>query len=207
MVQRKLSSFYSSFCARTDLLLHHFLLFPPCGPMLLGNVPVSTLLPYSRGYLVNRLFHLWGEFCRHVVTASALGGYKTLNGNKLTGAQGISNISDILAIIKEASLSGPGLRWGEPAWTVRKANKIQPVNLQQITLGISAVPYDEFRRVRNFIIHSNPHTRSEFDMLATRYSLFGASADDLLLHRLPGGATVMEGWVRDFQIAALDVVR
>ena len=189
------------------MLLHHFLLVPSQWPAVVGDVPISTLLPYSRGFLVNRLFHLWSEFCRHVVTASALGGYTTLSGVHLTGAQGITTISDILSTIKVNSISGPGLRWGDPSWTVQKANKIQPANLQQIKLGVGAVPYDDFRRVRNFIIHSNPHTRSEFDTVALRYSLFGVSSDDLLLHRLPGGATIMEGWVRDFQLAALDTVR
>ena len=189
------------------MLLRHFLLGPPHRPVLVNNVSVSTLLPYSRGFLVNRFFHLWGEFCRHVVTASALGGYTTLHGMHLTGAQGIANVFDILSTIKMTSISGPGLRWGDPSWTVQKANKIQPANLQQITLGVSAVPYDDLRRVRNFIIHSNPHTRSEFNSVALRYSLIGVTADGLLLHKLPGGATVMEGWVRDFQLAALETVR
>ena len=207
MAQRRLTSFYGSFHARTDLLLRDFLLVPPSPPVLLGQVSLDTLLSYSRSFLVNRFFHLWGEFCRHVVTASALGGYTTLGGVLLNNAHGIASLSDILNTINAPSITGPSLRWGDPTWTVGKASKIQPVNLQQIKLGVSAVPYEDVRRVRNYIIHSNPHTRSAFDMVAVKYSLIGVDSDDLLLHKLPGGATVMEGWVKDFQLAALDAVR
>ena len=188
-------------------MLRDFLLAPPSPTAGLRGVSIDALLAYSRGFLVNRFFHLWGEYCRHVVTASALGGYRTLGGVFLNGAQGITCVSDILSAIKKTSIVGPGLRWGDPTWTVRHAKKIQPVNLQQITLGVGAVPYEDVRRVRNFIIHSNPHTRSEFDSVALKYSLLGANADDLLLHKLPGGGTVMETWVRDFQSAALDAIR
>ena len=157
--------------------------------------------------MVNRFFHLWSEYCRHVVTASALGGYRTHSGVLLNNARGITCVSDLLNAIKTNSIVGPGLRWGDPKWTLNKANKIQPVNLQQIKLGVGAVPYEDVRRVRNYIIHSNPHTRAEFDSVAIKYSMLGANSDDVLLHRLPGGGTVMESWVKEFQSAALDAIR
>lgn len=207
MAQRKLTALYGNFHGRTDLLLRDFLLAPPSQSSELGGVSVDALLVYSRGFLINRFFHLWGEYCRHVVTASALGGCTTLSGAVLKNAQGITCVSDILDAIKRPSIVGPGLLWGDPMWTVRNANKIQPANLQQIKLGVGAVPYGDVRRVRNFIIHSNPHTRLEFDSVALKYSLLGANADDLLLHKLPGGGTIMETWVRDFQSAALDAIR
>ena len=207
MIQQNLASFYGSFYSRTNSLLRDFLLASPFPPTAIGGIPVETILHYSRGFLINRLFHLWGEFCRHVVVASALGGYRTLGGITLPGAPQIRSVSDILTTIQAQSIVGPGLRWGDPRWTTNKIGRIQPANLQQITLGVGAAPYDEFRRVRNFVIHSNPHTRLEFDAVTVTYSLMGVSADDLLLHRLPGGGTVMEGWVRDFQVAALNTVR
>lgn len=207
MAQSQLASFYSGFYARTDLLLRHFSITPLSPVTINEEVSFETLIRYSRGFLVNRLFHLWGEFCRHVVVASALGGYRTLGGVLLSGAPQIGNLDDILRMFNERSITGPRLRWGDPRWTVNNAKKIQPANLNQITLGIGAAPYDDFRRVRNFMVHSNPYTRSEFEMVAISYSLFGANAEDLLLHRLPGGGTVMESWVLDFQAAALNAVR
>ena len=168
---------------------------------------MTAMLTYSRGFLVNRLFHLWGEFCLHVIIASTLGGYRTLDGQHLSRGTHIASTADVLRAIKEQRLSGPGLRWGDPAWTANKLNQLGPANQSKISLGIGSAPYEDFRRVRNFVIHSNAHTRSQFDAVALKYLLVTISVNDLLFHGLPGGATVMEGWVRDFQDAALDVVR
>ena len=84
--------------------------------------------------------------------------------------------------------------------------------LAPITIQYSRSICYLFRQRINFTsnclkTHSNSYTRLGFDTVAVTYSLIGASVDDFLLHRLPGGGTVMEGWVRDFQDAALDAVR
>ena len=207
MAQRNLADFYGRFYGRTETLLLDFLVAPPSPPVTFGEMPVDTLLGYSRGFLVNRLLHLWGEFCRRLVVASALGGCRTLNGAAINIAPTIACASDIPRVIKARSLTGPGLRWGQPDWTIRNVNELKLGNREQVKLGIGAAPYDDFRRVRNFVVHCNPHTRAEFEVVAVTYSLVGADPDDLLLHRLPGGGTVMEGWVRDFQSAALNAVR
>ena len=207
MSQRKLSDFYVHFSARTDTLLRHFLTMPPSAPLTLDGMAFDDLFRYSRRFLVNRLFHLWGEFCRGLVIASALGGYSRLSGVLAASALNISRQSDIPQVIKEKSVAGPGLRWEDPKWTAGKINLLKLNNDQEILLGIGAVPFDDLRRVRNFVIHPNPHTRSEFEVVAVRYSLFGADPYDLLMYRSPGGGTVMEGWVRDLQSAALEAVR
>ena len=207
MPQRKLTTIYGHFHNKTDLLLRHFLIAPPTPSGQFDGIAVEVLLGNSRGFLVNRLFHLWGEFCRHLIVASTLGGYRTLGGTTLGKAPRIQSISDILAALNISSLTGPRLRWGDPHWTATAIRQLQPANLHQITLGVGAAPYDEFRWVRNYVVHSNPHTRSYFDSVAINYSLMGVRVDDLLLHRLPGGGTMMERWVRDFQHAALDAVR
>ena len=187
-------------------MLREFSLPPPTPPVDLDGVPMDKILRHSRGFLVNRLSHLWGEFCRHVIVASALGGYRTVNGVLLGSAPQIGSVSDILTVMGVNSMTGPGLNWGDPTWTARRVSRIRPANRNQITLGIGSAPFDEFRCVRNFVIHSNPHTRSQFDSIAATYSLVHALPEDLLLHRLPGGATVMENWVKKFQMAALEVV-
>ena len=207
MSQRKLASFYGSFHGRTEAVLRDFSLAPPTPYVEFDGVSMARVLSHSRGFLVNRLSHLWGEFCRHVVVASALGGYRTLNGVLLTSAPQIGGVPDILTAIGATSMTGPGLNWGYPTWTVKRVSTIQPANRNHITLGIGSAPFEEFRCVRNFVIHSNPHTRSEFDAVAATYSLVGVLPDDLLRHRLPGGGTVMESWIRKFQMAALEVVR
>ena len=207
MAQRKLSDLYVHFSGRTDTLLRHFLTMPPSAPLTLNGMATDRLFGNSRGYLVNRLFHLWGEFVRGLVVTSALGGCVRLSGAAVLSAPNISRPSDIPQVIKEKSVAGPGLRWEDPNWTATKVGRLQLSNAQQILLGIGAAPYDDLRRVRNFVVHPNPHTRSEFEAVALAYSLFGVDSVDLLLHRLPGGGTVLEGWIRDLQSAALDAVR
>ena len=207
MSQLKLSKFYGSFHTRTNAVLSDYSLAPPGPPVEFDGIPMGRVLKHSRGFLVNRLSHLWGEFCRHVVVASALGGYRTVNGVLLTSAPQIGSVSDVLTMMRASSMTGPGLNWGDPNWTVQRVSRLQPANSQQITLGIGVAPFEKFRCVRNFVIHSNPHTRSKFDAIAGTYSLVGALPDDLLLHRVPGGATVIESWIREFQLAALEAVR
>ena len=207
MAMRRLTSIYSGFRTRTDLLLGQFSVDAPSPSCEVDGVPIEVLFGHSRSFLVNRLFHLWSEYCQQVVVASALGNCQTLNGAVLNRPSTIKSIGDIAPLIKEKSIAGPGLRWGDPVWTSKKLNRIKPANLQQISLGIGSAPYDEFRQVRNFVIHSNSNTRAYFDRVASGYSVFGNTADDLLLHKLPGGGTVMENWIRAFQDSALDAVR
>lgn len=207
MAERTLASFYRKFYSKTDFLLRNFLVVSPAPLVELSGASADVLLKHSRGYLVNRLFHLWSEYCRHVIVASALGGYTTVSGSFLVRAPQIQNISDILTTARLPSIAGPGVRWGDPKWTSDKLRMINPVNRQQIMLGVGAAPYEDFRRVRNFVIHSNPHTRPLFDSVALSYSLIGIEADDLLLHRLAGGGSIMEMWIKGFQIAALNAVR
>lgn len=207
MAQRNLADLYSRFCGRTDALLRDFLVVTPGPHVKFGETPAVTIIGYSRGFLVNRLFHLWAEFCRLVVIESALGGCRTLSGTILVNAPNISRVSDIPPIINERAIAGPGLNWGAPRWTAQRANTLKLANRSQISLGLGSAPYDTWRRVRNFVIHPNPYTRAEFDVVAFRYSLIGVEPGDLLLLRLPGGGTVMESWLQDFKDAAMNVIR
>lgn len=207
MAQRNLAGVYGRFCGRTDALLRDFLVATP-GPITrFGEASAITIVGYSRGFLVNRLFHLWGEFCRLIVIESALGGCRTLSGIVLANAPNIFRISDIPPKIRMRPIAGPGLRWEDPSWTTKQANTLMLANRSQISLGVGSAPYDAFRRVRNFVIHPNPHTQAEFAVVALRFSFLSAKPEDLLLSRLPGGGTVMESWVQDFQVAALNVIR
>ena len=207
MSQRELTRFYRRFHGKCELLLRDFEAKPDPAFEMVDGMPIEIALKNSRLFLVNRMLHLWGEFCRQVVVASAIGGYKTYGGKTLNSAPNIKRSSDVLRVMQTTSITGPRINWHDPRWTLQKASAIQPDNLNEITLGIGAAPYDHFRRVRNFVIHSNAHTRAEFNTVALGFSLLGVSADELLTWRLPGGGTVMESWVRDFQNAALNVVR
>jgi len=207
MAQRSLADLYGRFSGRVDALSREFLVAPPSPLVTFGETPVRTIISYSRGFLVNRLFHLWGEFCRLVVIQSALGGCRTLSGVTLLNAPNISRLSDIPHIIKQSSTAGPSLNWGEPFWTAKQVNTLMLANRAQIVLGVGSAPFDTFRRVRNFVVHPNPHTREKFDEIVfPGFLVVGAEAEDLLLYRLPGGGTVFEAWGQEFKNAALNVV-
>ena len=207
MAQRNLRELYSHFLARTDRLLDEFLIVPQASPATVDANEFAKLIENNRRFLVNRLFHLWGEFCMSLVVASAIGGYRTLKGVLISNAPGIRHASDIPSVIKERSIVGPRIRWEDPVWTTGKVSLLQPANQHQITLGIAAVPFEDVRSVRHFVVHPNRHTKNGFESVTRKHSLFRVGPSDLLLHRLPGGSTVLEGWVQEFQIAAHTAVQ
>ena len=188
------------------MLLDEFFVPSPRMSIAVGELTIEKMIEYTRKYLVNRLFHLWGEFCRSVVVASALGGYFTLNGQIVSKAPTIRYRSDIPQAIKSRGIVGPGLRWEDPQWTSVRVDRLQIANAQQVKLGIGAAPFNQFRPVRHFVIHSNSHTRAEFETVANSYLLFDVEPNDLLLHRLSGGGTVLERWIREFQVSARSAV-
>ena len=206
MAQRSLGHLYSHFQARTDVLLREFSVSSSHTPTLVEGITIDKMIEYTRRYLVNRLFHLWGEFCRSIVVASAIGGYSTLSGQIVTKAPTIQHRSDIPQAIRSNRIVGPGLRWEDPQWTSVRVDRLQLANAQQVKLGIGAAPFNQFRPVRHFVIHANSHTRAEFEAIANSYLLFDVEPNDLLLHRLSGGGTVLERWIREFQVSAYNAV-
>ena len=206
MTQRNLRELYSRFSARTDRLLDEFLIAPPATLSTVGPIGVDKLIQNSRGYLVNRLFHLWGEFCMSLVVASAIGGCRTLRGTLLNSTPGVRRISDIRRVIGVNPV-GPSSHWEYPKWTTDQVSKLQPTNEQRIKLGVASVPMEDFSKVRHFVVHPNRHTKVGFMSVSRKHSLFQVGPNDLLLHRLPGGSTVLEGWVQDFQVAAYNAVQ
>ena len=189
-------------------MLDEFLIVHPSPPIptKLGPIESTKLIENSRGYLVNRLFHLWGEFCKSLVVASAIGGYRTLKGIHINSAPGIRHVSDIPSAINESSIAGPRTHWEDPKWTTKKVNLLRPANQHQIVFGIASVPIDDFRKVRHFVVHPNSHTKDRFESVTRKHLLFRVGPHDLLSHRLPNGDSVLEGWIKEFQIAARTAV-
>ena len=209
MAQRSLGKLYNRFSARTDRLLDEFLIVPTSSsiPANLGAIESDKVIENSRRYLVNRLFHLWGEFCMSVVVASAIGGYRTLRGSPINSAPGIKHMADVQRIINVNPIVGPRSHWEYPDWTTGKVTLLKPTNEQQIKLGIASVPMGDFSKVRHFVVHPNSHTRVGFKSVTRKHSLFQDGPSDLLLHRLPGGSTIIGGWIQEFQIAAHTAVQ
>ena len=107
MAQHNLGRIYSRFSVRTNILVRDFLVAPPSPSLMVGETPVQHLIDYSRKFLINRLLHLWGEFCKSLVVSSALGGCITIGGKPVSSAPRVSSLSDISVAIK-GPLDGPG---------------------------------------------------------------------------------------------------
>ena len=209
MAQRNLSKLYGRFLTRTNRLLDEFLIASTRSPIpaTLGTIESAKLIENSRSHLVNRLFHLWGEFCMSLVVASAIGGYRTLNGVILNSVPGIKYVSDVQRVINVSPIVGPRSHWEYPNWTTNKITLLKPTNEQQMKLGIASVPMGDFSKVRHFVVHPNRHTRVGFESVTRRHLLFRVGPHDLLLHKLPGGSTILEEWVQEFQVAAYNAVQ
>ena len=198
---RKLDSMYHRFCRRTDQVSETFL--APTPEISPETAYCGFIHHLSKVQLVNRLMVLWGEYCRNLVIASAFGNAITLNGVRLGPAPGINGLAQIKAKLGNDFGAGPGTRWEERDWALRRAMRLNPVNQNEISLGFGTAPSGNLKLIRNYLIHPNRHTRSKYyQELVPVYSAAGLEPYSLLMHRLPGGSTVIESWIADFQISA-----
>ena len=153
--------------------------------------------------MVNRLLVLWGEYCRNLVIASAFGNATTINGLRLVPAPGVITLAHIRATLGRNFGAGPGTRWEETAWVTQRANQLSPMNQTQIILGLATAPDQDLKLIRNYLVHPNEHTRSNYyNDLVPIYTRLRLEPYAFLTNRLQGGSTVLESWIADFQIAA-----
>jgi hypothetical protein len=163
----------------------------------------NILHQQGRYFLLVSLISLWAEYTRELVVRSALGTI-TNGGTLVPPAPGIRTVNDIKGIVQ---LSGPGANWHWVTHAARKARRLGIRNYNQVTLGLGAAPVAQVMSVRNFVVHPNETTRSEYIQTTRNLRLLGLEPDDLLARRVPGGATVFEQWIADFQLAALNAAR
>ncbi len=204
MSVQKFGYVYSRFVTRTNLIGIGIWTPLPSDPEESARCEII----HSAGavQLLNRLLHLWGEYCRHLTLLSALGGSRTLGGSPIAAAPGISTVSDVRNKIRPRFV-GPGTRWEDPHWALNHAVQLQITNINQISLGLGAAPAQEVKTIRNFLIHPNEHTNAEYLNLARTLGQPRLRPWILLRNRLPGGGTILESWITDFQNAAYNAAR
>ncbi len=166
-----------------------------------GQAACAPLHRSGRLFLVIRLLGLWSEFSRQLVVLSALGGLVTTSGTVLAPAPGVSRFSDIASTLKKP-LSGPGANWHWPTYSVGAAQDLKVANYTQISLGLGSANIQPIMAVRNFLAHPGHHSATEYRNFTQSIGLRGYDPDDLVLHKIPGGATLFETWVKDVQNAA-----
>ena len=161
-------------------------------------------------FLVVRLQHLWGEFCRELVVRSAIGGCVTRTGLYVPPAPEANHVRDLPDIARRfsrRSFTGPGSLWEVPSIAIERARDLQVANYRQVSLGLSAVNVIGYLKpVRNFIVHPSASSVSGYDQAARSLGFPGLSPIRLLNQRLPGGATIFEDWVSELETAAWNAV-
>ena len=158
-------------------------------------------------FLVVRLQHLWGEFCRELVVRSAMGGCFTRTGQNLPAAPGAKHVRDLPGITR-LPFAGRGTYWEEPNFVIRQARRLSVTNHLNIDLGVSSasVYLAELKTVRNFVTHPNRETAATYAQLAASRGLTKLPPEHFLRLVSPGGATTFETWTQRLTIAAWNAV-
>ena len=205
MRKKSLSALYGSYVARSRSLLSRF--------AVSRQAVVTICEPLHRDgatFLVVRLQHLWGEFCRELVVRSATGGCTTRTGLYLPPAPGVNHVRDIPNIIRRLTkeqFSGSRSHWEDPSFALRHAQRLQVANLSQMSLGLGSVTIlDQLKSVRNFIVHPNDNTGPKYLQTARALRFRGMPPIQLINQRYLGGATIFEMWASELEAAAYAAV-
>ena len=165
----------------------------------------------GRLFCVVRLQHLWGEFCRELITRSSIGGARTMEGTRLPRVSGVRQWKDVEKIARETTGRRLDVPWHIPEQSARIALKLAPKNATQIVTALSSVsPIDEIRAIRNYVVHPNLDTRVKYGAAARRAGALDPDPDpDILLTTkvYPGNVTRFEYWAAQIRIVALDASR
>ena len=205
MRKKSLNALYGSYAARSRSLLSRFAASRQAG--------VAIYEPLHRdgsAFLVVRLQHLWGEFCRELVVRSATGGCATRTGLYLLPAPSVKRVSDIPGVIARHTreqFSGSRTHWEDPQFAIRHARRLQVANFNRISQGLGAVTIlDQLKDVRNFIVHPNGNTGPRYLQTTRMLGFRGMPPTQLINQRSPGGATIFETWVSELEGAAWNAV-
>ena len=133
MPARKLENMYSRFCRRTNKISEAF--YAPTPEISPETAHCEFIHHASKVQLINRLLVLWGEYCRNLVIISTFGNTLTINGLWLSPAPGINGLAQIKAKLGNDFGAGPGTRWEDTTWALQRANQLNPVNQNQISLA------------------------------------------------------------------------
>lgn len=200
----RLQHLYARFVSKTDRLTTLF--ETPLSPLPCANLcdPIHTL---GKLRLIVKLQHIWAEFCRRLITESALGHGKTLGGVTLTAVAGVANPEDVQKLARKHS-GGSFPPWHLPSFSVPFAVALSVANSSQIAGGLGAVsPVNDLAAIRNYIVHPNEITRARYSTAIAKMVPGWAEPETVLAAKQPGGVTLFGVWIADLQLSALDAAR
>ena len=205
MRTKSLARLYGRYEVRTRSLTAKFTtMLPVASEEMRACEPVHR---DGRAYLIIRLQHLWGEFCRELIVRSAVGGCETRTGQMLPRATRVKRVLDI-STVTNVQMAGPRSYWEDPSFTIGLANRLQIANYNTIDLSIASVStiLTNVKCVRNYVVHPNRFTSLKYLQMTSILGFKGLPPDQLLHQFLPGGVTIFDAWTSDLLGAAWNAV-
>ena len=154
----------------------------------------------------------WGDFTRHLITASALGGRRR-DGAILQPLPGVTEATDAERHVKGASkevIAKRGLMtpvWHAPwfALDVSVLLGLSNHSVLEAALGPTNVP-KQITTVRNVLVHPGRNTQEEYRRLQAKLGMLNVAPEFLPRQLLSPGVTLFTSWIRELQGAAHDSI-
>ena len=150
----------------------------------------------------------WGSFTRSLIIASTLGTRRT-SANAFQALPGVRSNTDAERKVKAASAEVVEKhRYSDPVWhaplfVVEVSNLLAIRNKStiEITIGATSIP-KQISRFRNYLVHPDERTRSEYNALQASLGMLRTEPEDLLHNEIKPGLPVFTEWVRELQRVA-----
>ena len=181
-----LSALYGSFVDSTNALVRRFDVPTPSSKPFASTCPI--IHQYGQALLVVKLQNSWASFCRNLIEISA-------SNNTVSVRKAAKSVA--------CSMGHSNPVWHSPKFVVHVAKHLTVINVDRITLHLSAnVSSGRVTGVRNYIVHPGSGTESKYREVAAAEGLPRFGVGKLLNTTFPGGATLFERWVKDLQRTA-----
>jgi len=170
-----------------------------------ANVPATRQTQLTCEMAVIRMHDSWARFCREIIILSAFGNTITLSGIPLTRSRpDIDTLGSVIPVLLRLKRSSVEPRWANAYACIDAARNLSIRNFSTVVAAIGATnsPADALRHARNFYAHRGKETSklaiSTGNFVSTNYPLIY----DLNAYT-KGGLTLIESWVKEFDIVAV----
>jgi hypothetical protein len=160
-----------------------------------------------RSFCIIRLHDAWSRYCRELVVRSAACRPRSQTLGRLPRAAGVNQRGDVLGLVQK--LYGRPTwwepNWGRPGASIDAAKRvgIQNYAIVSAALGSTPSPFEDIRRVRNYVTHPGEDTASEFRSVVRLLGVTGRpTPEEFVSTTIPPGISVFESWVASIGLIA-----
>lgn len=154
---------------------------------------------------VVQLHDAWARFSRELILRSAVDEPVCLSGQRLARANGITDRSDAIRLIKRRMGIQYEPNWSMPSKCIDAAQYLQLANLNAISTALGAIPspVEPLRCTRNFLAHRKQDTQQMFAAIVAQSGYARPlEVDQFVSSVLPGVGTRFELWVGELRLIA-----